>query len=307
MKREKIVFLDKLQISEELIDKLKKQADVVLPYSSWPKEKEVLELVKDATIIVSKWVYIGEKIFQNAKNLHYVVMAMTGYQNWTDIKAARKYKVRVSNVPAFSSESVAEHAILLMLSVSRQLNLAQNTIKIGKFDPKGNAGEELKGKTLGILGYGNIGRRVGKLARAFGMKTVYINSKSSQSDLENLLRQSNVLSINIPLTPETEKLIGEKELSLLPAGAIVVNTSRGKVVDEKALIKYLKNRHLYGAGLDVFEKEPPDKNNPLFSLSNVVVTPHIAWNTRQSQERLANGVTKNIESYLQGKPVNIVS
>ncbi len=307
MKREKIVFLDKLQISEELIENLKKQVDVVLPRSSWPKEKEVLELVKDATIVVSKWVYIDEKIFQNAKNLHYVVMAMTGYQNWTDVKAARKYKIKVSNVPAFSSESVAEHVILLMLSVSRQLNLAQNTIKKGKFDPKGNAGEELKGKTLGILGYGNIGRRVGELARAFGMKIAYVNSKSSRTDLEKMLKKSNVLSINVPLTTETERLIGDKELSLLPVGAIVVNTSRGRVIDEKALIKHLKNKHLYGAGLDVFGKEPPDKNNPLFSLPNVVFTPHIAWNTRQSQERLAQGVAKNIESYLRGKPINIVS
>ena len=307
MKKEKIVFLDKLQVSDGLIKKLSKQADVVLPKTAWPEEKEVIKLVQDATIVVSKWIFIGEKVLQNAPKLKYAVMAMTGYQNWTDIPAARKYKVKISNVPAFSSEAVAEHAILLMLAVFRNLNSAQNAVHKGQFDPKGNVGEELRGKTLGILGYGNIGRRVGELATAFGMRIIYINSKSKRGDLESMLRRSDVLSVNIPLTPQTERLIGNKELSLLPKGAIVVNTSRGKVIDEKALIKHLKNGHLYGAGLDVFEKEPPDKDNPLFSLPNVVATPHIAWNTRQSQERLAEGVAENIESYLAGKPINVVS
>ncbi|MBI2611733.1 glycerate dehydrogenase [Candidatus Gottesmanbacteria bacterium] len=307
MKKHKIVFLDKLAIPENLLKKLEDRATVILPKQSWPNEEEVIKSAKDATILVSKWVHIGEKILRNAPNLSYVVMAMTGYQDWVDIKKARVYNIKVSNVPDFSTEAVAEHAILLILSVLRRLNSAQSTLKRGEFDPKFFKGVELKGKTLGIIGFGHIGKRIAEIAKGFGMKIVYITSKSSRNDMENLLKKSQILSISVPLTPKTHHLISEKELSLLPKGAIVINTARGKVIDEKALIKYLKSGHLAGAGLDVFDKEPPDKYNPLFSLPNVVVTPHIAWNTKESQERLAEGIVKNIESYLKGNPINIVT
>ena len=139
------------------------------------------------------------------------------------------------------------------------------------------------------------------------MKTLFIDSKTPRKKFEEILSVSDYLSVNTPLTAKTEKLIGAKELSFLPKGAIVINTSRGKVIDEKELIKHLKNGHLGGAGLDVFEREPPEKDNPLFKLENVVATPHIAWNTVESQHHLAQGVIENIEKFISGKPVNIVT
>jgi len=194
-----------------------------------------------------------------------------------------------------------------MLSVSRKLLIANASISKGEFDPKAYKGIELKDKTIGIVGAGNIGGRIGEIAKGFGMKVLFVDSKTSRNKFEEILSQSQYLSINTPLTPKTEKLIGEKEFSLLPKGAIVINTSRGKVIDEMELVKQLQNGHLGGAGLDVFEKEPPKKDNPLFTLANVVATPHIAWNTAESQHRLAEGVVTNIEAFCAGKPIHIVS
>lgn len=303
----RIVFLDKFALSNSHVDRLKKLGEVKLPETAWPTDDDVIRLVKPATILISKWIYIGEKIFAKASRLNFVVMAMTGYQDWVDVEAAKRHAVKVSNVPAFSSEAVAEHAVLLLLSVSRKLLSANNALSKGDFDPKAYRGIELKDKTIGIVGAGNIGGRIGEIAKGFGMKVLFIDSKTPRKKFEEILSQSDYFSVNTPLTPKTEKLIGAKELSLLPKGAIVVNTSRGKVIDETELIKHLKNSHLGGAGLDVFEKEPPEKNNPLFNLPNVVATPHIAWNTAESQQRLAEGVVKNIEAFVRGKPINIVT
>jgi len=304
---ETIVFVDKPQLTDTQLAQLKKAGKLIIASSLWPKEDEVLQLLTQATIIVSKWIPITRKILDNSPHLKYIVMAMTGYQDWVDAGVVKEKNIIVSNVPAFSSEAVAEHSILLMLAIVRNLVAAHNDLtNRGKFDPKDLQGQELAGKTLGIVGYGNIGRRLGQLARCFDMKVISVNSGSTRRDLNNLLKRSNFLSINVPLTPLTEKMIGDEELSLLPKGAVVINTSRGKVIDEKALIKYLQNGHLLGAGLDVFAQEPPDKNNLIFKLPNVVVTPHIAYNTKEAYDRLMEGVIANLEAYALGKPINRV-
>ena len=307
MPKEQIVFLDNLKIGNKNVEKLSRYGKIIRHANDWPDEEKAIKLAQDSTIIINKWIFISQKILSASKNLRYVVMAMTGYHDWIDIDAARKLKIKVSNVPAFSSQAVAEHAILLMLSVIRKLLPANSDLKNGNFNSKSFKGIELSGKTLGIIGYGNIGQHIAQLARGFGMNILTADSKSSKKEIETLLSKSYFLSVNTPLTPQTEKLIGENELSLLPQGAVVINTSRGKVIDEEALIDHLKNGHLGGAGLDVFAKEPPAKNNPLFSLPNVVTTPHIAWNTKESLERLGDGVVANIEAFLKGKPINIVS
>jgi len=304
---ETIVFVDKPELTHSQLTRLKKAGKLIIASLLWPKEDEVLGLISHATIIVSKWIPITRKILENSPHLKYIVMALTGYQDWIDAEAVKEKNIIVSNVPAFSSEAVAEHCLLLMLAVFRNLVSAHNNLtKIGKFDPKDLQGQELAAKTLGIIGYGNIGKRLGDLARCFDMNVISVNSGSTKRDFNNLLTRSDIVSINVPLTPQTEKMIGDYELSLLPKGAVVVNTSRGKVIDEKALIKHLGNGHLLGAGLDVFAQEPPDKNNPLFKLPNVVVTPHIAYNTKEAYLRLMEGVIENLEAFVKGKPINRV-
>lgn len=307
MPKEQIVFLDNLKMDDEELKQLKKLGNIVRNPDDWPDEKKVLAIVRDSTIIVSKWVYISRRILISSPRLRYVVMAMTGYHDWVDINSARSLQIPVSNVPGFSSIAVAEHAILLMLAVIRKIFPAGADLKQGSFNPKVYQGSELSGKTLGIVGYGSIGKRIAAIALGFGMKVLSVNSKSSVNEFHRLLTQSEFISVHTPLTPQTENLIEEKELSLLPQGAIVINTSRGKVINQDSLIRHLKNGHLGGAGLDVFVQEPPDKNNRLFSLPNVVATPHIAWNTRESQKRLVIGVINNIRSFLRGNPINLVS
>ncbi|MBI2617760.1 3-phosphoglycerate dehydrogenase [Candidatus Gottesmanbacteria bacterium] len=309
MEKPIIAFLDNLKIMEEHITQLQHFGSVIQSPSDWPKQDEVLQLVSNATIIVSKWVYISETILANAPHLQYVVMAMTGYQDWVDMEAIKKRKLLVSNVPAFSTEAVAEHALLLMLTVARRLPHASKQIQSGIFNPKEKSlqGFELKGKTLGIIGRGHIGSRIEELAKVCGMNVFSINSTSSKEEFHKLLRKSEIISVNTPLTPKTFHLLSEKELSLTQKGTVIINTSRGKVISEKALIKYLQNGHLAGAGLDVFEKEPLPAGNPLLKMSNVVATPHIAYNTRESYKRLCDGVVENIKAFIAEKPKNVVS
>ena len=214
--KHRIVFLDQFALSDSHVKRLRNLADVKLAQSAWPSQADIIRLVQPATILVSKWIYIGEKIFAIAPHLRYVVMAMTGYHDWVDVQAAKRHAIKVSNVPAFSSEAVAEHAILLMLSVSRNIFPANASLTKGDFDPKAYKGTELKDKTIGIVGAGNIGGRIGEIAKGFGMKVFFIDSKTTGKKFEEILSQSDFLSVNTPLTPITEKLIGAKELSLLP-------------------------------------------------------------------------------------------
>lgn len=309
MQRETIVFLDTLALSSSQVKRLEKFGSLMRYEKDWPNDKEVIVRATPATILVSKWVYISEKIFSHAPKLKFVVMAMTGYHDWVDIKAAQRRNIAVSNVIDFSTEAVAEHTLLLMLAVAKKLNPSFLDVRKGIFNPKDSPylGFELKGKSLGIVGYGHIGKRLGELAQAVEMHVSYVDSKSTKEQFHTLLQKSQILSIHTPLTNLTHHLIGESELKMLPEGAVVINTSRGKVIDEKALIEALKNGHLTGAGLDVFDCEPIEKNNPLLSMNNVILTPHIAYATEESYARLSEGVVRNIEAFVAGKPINIVT
>lgn len=309
MQQHTIVILDKLYLEDSHIKRLKKVGTLMRFQDDWPDERESIIRAEKATILVSKWVYISPKIIRNAHTLQYAVLAMTGYQDWVDIEAARSCNILVSNVPNFSTEAVAEHAIMLMLTVAKKLNPSFLDVQKGLFNPKDERyrGFELQGKKLGIVGYGNIGKRIAQIARSIGMHVCSINSSSTRIELETLLKQSDIVSLNIPFTPQTSHMICAKELSLLASGAIIINTSRGKVIDEKALINALKSGHIAGAGLDVLEDEPPAKTNQLLTMENVVITPHIAYATGETFVRLADGVVSNIEAFAAGKPINVVT
>ena len=241
MAKKQIVFLDGFRIDGSQLDRLKPLTNITRSPKDWPDKKESVQLARNAHILVSKWVHVTSDILKASPDLQYVVMAMTGYHGWIDIETAKKLNIKVSNCPGFSSQAVAEHTILLMLAVLRKLFQVNSDLKKGVFNPKSYMGAELKGKTLGIVGYGNIGRTLAGLAKGFGMKIKYVNSQSSKEERNKLLKACDILSLNVPHTPQTENLIGENELMLLKKGAVVINTSRGKVVDEKALIKHLKN------------------------------------------------------------------
>jgi D-3-phosphoglycerate dehydrogenase len=234
--------------------------------------------------------------------------------HYADLDAAKKRNITVTHVPGYATESVAEHTFTLLLAAVRKLPQADQHVRQGNFDWRPFGGTELYGKTLGIIGTGSIGIRVAEIAKAFKMRTLgydkYPNTKKAEAiglkyvTLETLLKESDFITIHVTLTPETESLLTRKELDSMKRGAVVINTSQGKVIDGKALIAALKSGKISYAGLDVFDKEPPDKDNPLFKLDNVVLSPHIGFHTIEAIKRCTDICIENVMKFLEGKPQN---
>ncbi|RLI33305.1 3-phosphoglycerate dehydrogenase [Candidatus Bathyarchaeota archaeon] len=210
-----------------------------------------------------------------------------------DVEAARQLGIQVENTPEATVSSVAELTIGLMLAVARSIPEADRTVKAGGWSKEKFMGSLLKGKTLGVIGLGRIGCEVARIARAMGMRVLFYDvldrSREAREigcepleSLEKLLSESDVITVHVPLTAETRRMIGRRELSLMKPGAILINTSRGAVVDEQALLEFLREGRLAGAGLDVFEEEPP-RSLELVKLPNVVCTPHIGAQTMEAQ------------------------
>lgn len=234
-----------------------------------------------------------------------------GYDN-IDVKEAKNRNIAVTNTPGVLTESVAEHAVGLVLTIARRIVEADRFMREGKykgFDADLMVGMELAGKVLGIVGHGRIGCRFAEIMqKAFGMEVVYYDVKRDMEaehgcgilymPLESLLRKADVVSIHVPLLPETRHLVGEKQFGLMKISAYFINTSRGPIVDENALVRALKENKIRGAALDVFENEP--KLAPRLSkLSNVVLTPHIASATKEAREKMAEVAAQNIIAVLE--------
>jgi len=247
-------------------------------------------------LIVRSRTKVTKEIIEAGKRLKLVCRAGVGLDN-IDLRAAEERGIKVFNTPEAPAEAVAELSVGLILSLARSIPQADLTMKEGKWIKSKLTGWELKGKTLGTIGLGNIGERVAKLAKAFGMNILITKRtppdpallKELEAEfvpLSELLRRSDVVTIHIPYTAETHHMIGEKELQLMKEGAYLVNTSRGPIVDESALLKALQSGRLGGAALDVYEFEPP-KDWTLMRLPNVVCTPHIGAETEEAQKTAA--------------------
>lgn len=302
----KIVSVDKVFLHPEHINELKKLGEVVI-YNDVPDEAEGIKRIKHADIVIDNWFEMPATVISAAPKLKLIAVAATGYE-WTDLQQANKQGITVCNAPGYATEAVAEHTMGLLLSATRLTSPSQIDIRRGIWKPTVYKGKELKGKTLGIIGYGTIGRRVAKIAKSgFGMNILYVNSSSSQQDFEHLIRESDMISINAPLTDKTKDMVGSKEFKLMKPGVIIVNTGRGAVIDEEALIKTLKTGKIFAAGLDVLVTEPMKNTDLLFGFPNVVITPHIAFNTEDSEYRCSQIVTENIKKFLEGHPQNVVS
>jgi D-3-phosphoglycerate dehydrogenase len=240
----------------------------------------------------------------------------TGYDH-IDIEAANEAGVIVSNVPSYAFDAVAELVFAFAISLLRKIHVADRKIREGKFDWKDYVGNQLMGKTIGVLGTGNIGIRVIQIAHGFNMNILSVTRHSNPSketrlgikfvDMDTLLKESDIVTLHVPLTPETEKMIGEAELNKMKSSAILINTARGKVVDEDALIKALKERRIRGAGLDVFEREPLPIDSPLMELENVMLTPHIAFLSEESLEECTYLCVENVEMFTKGETQNVVN
>jgi len=286
--------------------KLLEDAGIQVVYREYPSEKELSELVTDIDILlVRSKPLVTAEVISKAEKLKIIARAGVGLDN-IDVKVAEAKGIKVINTPEAPTRSVAELTIGLMLAVARKIAYSDRKMREGRWVKKEAEGVELKGKTLGIIGFGRIGREVAAIAsKGLGMKILYYDVYRASPevekelgatyvDLETLVRESDVVSVHVPLTSETRGLVSEGLLKLMKKNAILINTSRGAVVDTKALIKALNEGWIAGAGLDVYEEEPLPPNHPLTQLDNVVLTPHIGASTEEAQERAGIDAVKKI-------------
>ena len=285
---------------------------------------QVVERAKEADIVLTNKTVLDREIIGKLPRLRYIGVLATGY-NVVDLEAAREHGAAVTNVPAYSTASVAQMVFALLLELSSQVGHHADQVRRGRWSqsPDFCFWEkpliELEGRTLGIVGFGQIGRRVARLAEGFGMHVLaqtrnpdrykgnLQNARIEFVELVELLRRSDVVSLHCPLTSETEGLIDAERLALMKPTAFLINTGRGPLVDETALAAALNAKRLGGAGLDVLSQEPPPADNPLLNAENCIITPHVAWATRESRERLMTAAVDNVRAFLEGKPKNVVS
>lgn len=281
-------------------------------------EEEAAQRIKDAEIVLCNKTLLNRGNLSAASRLKYIGLFATGYNN-IDLEYCRERGIAVCNAPNYSTDSVAQLTFAFILELVnrvydyRSLVDRGDWIKSRTFSMFPIPLMELKGKTLGIIGFGSIGSRVAEIACAFGMRVLAYNRspKSARgvefTELSALLEKSDIITLHCPLNEASQNLINEKTLSQMKRGAILINTSRGGVIDEDALAKALKTGRLMGAAVDVLKKEPMDKDCPLYGLSNCIITPHIAWAGLETRERLLNIVTDNILRFMRGETVNEVT
>lgn len=310
----KIVVVDHVYLENKHVKKLESLGDLEVFKEPPETPQDLKKRIADADIVIVGWTNLTNEIINSAKKLKMISIWATTC-HYADLEAAKKRGIVVTHVPGYATESVAEYTIALMLAAIRKITLADKHIREGEFDYRPFGGRELAGKTLGLIGTGAIGCRVAEIARTFKMKVIghdkYPNQKRAREigfrcvDLNTLLKQSDVVSIHVTLNSETIKLIGKKEIALMKKGAVIINTSQGKVVDERAMFQALKSGKLCCAGLDVLEEEPPKKKNPLFTLDNTVLSPHIGFNTIEAEARCSDICVDNVVKFLEGKRQNV--
>jgi glycerate dehydrogenase len=280
---------------------------------------EVLARAIDAQIILTNKTVLSRQHIQSMPNLKYIGVTATG-TNIVDLAAARERNIPVTNVPAYGTKSVAQTALALLLELTQHVGHHSQTVRESRWSRSLDWSYwdmpliELDGLTLGIVGYGRIGRAVGALGAALGMKliahtrTAPVDAHTATFvDLKTLFQQSDVISLHCPLSTDNVGLINQERLSWMKPTAYLLNTSRGQLVDEQALADALNAGRLAGAGLDVLSSEPPSPDNPLLRATNCIITPHMAWATRSARTRLMNVAVENVRAFLAGKFQNVVS
>jgi glycerate dehydrogenase len=317
----KIVVLDGYTLNPGDLswDALKQLGEVVI-YDRTPREL-VLERSKDAEVILSNKTPLGADIIKQLPSLKFIGVLATGF-NVIDIQAAKEQSVIVANVPGYGTDSVVQMTFALLLELCQHVQRHSDSVMGGDWAASADWCYwnfpliELVGKTIGIIGFGRIGQKVGDVATAFGMNI--IGSSRHQTDqtqrknfrwapIPELLEQSDIVTIHCPLFPETQGLINKDSLKTMKKSAFLLNTSRGPIIVDQDLADALNNDVIAGAGIDVLSAEPPPKDNPLFGAKNCIITPHIAWATKEARTRLMGMVVDNLTSFINGNPVNVVN
>lgn len=313
----KIVLLESLGVSEETLAACAKPlTDAGHTFVAYPKDTDPqvqIERAKDADILMIANMPLSGEVILACKNLKFIDVAFTGVDH-VDLDAAKEMGVKVSNAAGYSTQAVAEIALCMMLSLLRNIPQVEQRCRQGQ-TKDGLVGCELRGKTVGIVGAGAIGCRTAELCHAFGCKVLgykrHVTGKEPSFiefvSLDELLQQSDIVSLHCPINEESKHLINAQSIDKMKQGAYLINTARGPVVDSQALADALNSGYLSGAGIDVFEKEPPlSTDHPLLHSKNTIVTPHVAFASAESMIARAQIVFDNIQSYLDGNQKNII-
>lgn len=283
-------------------------------------ESQIVERLRHATIAICNKVALRGNTLSQLPELKLIAVAATGTDN-VDLEYCRAHNIAVCNTRGYAVNSLPEHALMLMLALRRNLVAYRDDVRAGrwqearKFCLLDHPIGDLRGTVLGIVGFGTLGRAMGELGRAIGMEVIVAERKRATSirpgrtAFADVLRSSDVLSLHCPLTDETRDLIGADELSQMKRDALLINTARGGLIDDGALLEALKSGKIGGAGIDVLRVEPPREGNPLLNaeLPNLIVTPHNAWASKQAMQTLADQLIDNLEAFVRGEPQNLVT
>ena len=282
--------------------------------------EEVLERAAGAEILLTNKVPLSAETMAALPDLKYVGVMATGY-NIIDVEAARNRGIVVTNIPAYSTDSVAQMVFAHLLNICQQVQHHSEEVRKGRWSNNPDFCFwdtpliELRGKKMGIVGLGHTGSRTARIAIAFGMEVYAYTSKSSfqlpheikKMKLDELFSECDVISLHCPLTPDTREMVNASRLSLMKSTAILINTGRGPLVNEQDLADALNEGRIYAAGLDVLNQEPPHADNPLLTARNCYITPHIAWASTAARERLMQIAVENVKAYIEGKTMNVVN
>ncbi|MEQ3635184.1 2-hydroxyacid dehydrogenase [Alcanivorax sp.] len=295
--------------------------DTLLSWACYPQTRadQCAARLEGAQVVVTNKVVLDAATLKACPSLKLICICATGTNN-VDLAAASAQGITVCNVTGYARASVAQHTMAMMLSLAARLVPYHEAVRGGEWSRASqfclldHPMMELSGKTFGVIGYGDLGREAARLAKAFGMQVLVAESFQAQGNqsgrvpMAELLPAADVISLHCPLTAQTDKLVDAAFLSQMKPGAVLLNTARGGLIDEPALSEALRSGQLGGAGLDVLSSEPPSMAHPLLAdgIPNLLITPHNAWGTRESRQRLLNGVVENIRQWQAGTPMNVV-
>lgn len=318
--KDKMIVLDGFMLDTDGISwsDMSKLAEVTV-YQKTPPQL-IVERCKGATMVLTNKVVITAEIMSQLPELKYIGVLATGF-NIIDIKAASERGIVVCNIPSYSTMSVAQTAFSLLLCITQHAEHYAAADTAGRWSDADNFTYvdypliELAGKKIGIIGLGHTGTATAKIAQAFGMEVCVYTSKSADSlptgyvkmNIDEIFSQCDVISLHCPLNDSTAGMVSRERLAIMKPSAIIINTSRGGIIDEQALADALNNGRILAAGLDVLTKEPPAKDNVLLHARNCYVTPHIGWTTVEARKRLMDIAVANVEAFLNGSPQNRVN
>lgn len=315
------VFLDGLEFIQgetayrEVLEPLREFGSYRYYKNRLEESHLLLERIGDAHAVFLDWSNLNAAVLSSCPFLEIVSYIGVGAASFVDLAAASELGIVVTNTPDYGNRSVAEHALGLILAVARHIVRGDRDLRRGSWTSSQREGIQVSGRRIGLVGMGAVGKEMACLCRSLGMKVFYYDARrqpemeetASYCELDELLGGCDIVSLHVAYTPETHNLIGERELSLLKPGVILVNTSRGEVLDLKALAKALREGRIWGAGLDNYPNEPHPDLGELIGLENVVMTPHIAFNTREAKERMTAIAVENVISFYRGEPRNVMN